>query len=645
MFGGIVDSLKSTNRATARNRGEAMGQITSGIGLVSGIDTASLIDQLLSLESRPKTIITQRNAVLNSQNVAFQDISAKLLSFKLSVSSIITNKAFGATNATSSNPEKVGISSGTSTTPGSYNFTVSRLVTTQQLLTRGYADTESTPVGAGTLTFEFGDARLETDTDLAQTNGGNGISRGKIRITDRSGSSAVVDLSKALTTNDVINAINNTDGINVTASVNDGQFVINDETGAAITNLSVADVGTTGTATSLGLVQSVAADTLTGANINQLGNKSLLGSLNDNNGVGIRQSVADMQFATRDGATHTLDLAGSVTVGDLIQKVSDQTGGAVVARVNAAGTGLELEDTTAGGGTFTVTALNDSTAAADLGLLQADGDADGIITGGRRLAALNTRLLGSLKGGSGVGLGEISITNRAGVATAVDLSAAESVADVLKLINESGAGVTAKLNLAGHGIEIVDDTGSTASNLIIADNSGTAATDLGLAQSVAASKLDSGNLQLQYVSGSTRLASLNSGAGVTRGIFKITDSAGASASVDLTQGNEITIADVLSEINSRGLAINARVNDNGDGIVIEDTGPGTFAIKVEEEGGTIARDLGLLGAAANPGDDFVGSFERTVEIDADDTLKRSTTAACASRRPLSTPARSRTRSA
>lgn len=31
-----------------------MGQISSGIGLISGINTADLIEQLLAIEARPK---------------------------------------------------------------------------------------------------------------------------------------------------------------------------------------------------------------------------------------------------------------------------------------------------------------------------------------------------------------------------------------------------------------------------------------------------------------------------------------------------------------------------------------------------------------------------------------------------------------
>ncbi|HEX7008820.1 MAG TPA: flagellar filament capping protein FliD, partial [Phycisphaeraceae bacterium] len=136
------------------------------------------------------------------------------------------------------------------------------------------------------------------------------------------------------------------------------------------------------------------------------------------------------------------------------------------------------------------------------------------------------------------------------------------------------------------------------------------------------STVDSGNLQFKYITGATRLDQL----GITRGKFIITDSSGASATVDLTQGDEVTIDDVLREINSRGLQINARINDTGDGILIEDLGPGAGKLKVEEAGSTTAADLGILGEAENPGDDLNGSFEKTLTIDASATLENVVTA-------------------
>ncbi len=76
---------------------------------------------------------------------------------------------------------------------------------------------------------------------------------------------------------------------------------------------------------------------------------------------------------------------------------------------------------------------------------------------------------------------------------------------------------------------------------------------------------------------------------------------------------------MLGEINSRGLAINARVNDTGDGLILEDTGSGAVGISIAEDGSTTARDLDSLGTY-QPGEVIDGSFRKTVEVTATDTL-------------------------
>jgi len=600
-----------------------MSGISTGVGLISGIDSASLINQLIAIESRPKQFVQSRNAILTSQQVAFQEINAKLLSLKLSSSSFLTSNIFKATTATSSDESVITATTSASSTPGTYSFSVARLVSSQQTITQGFTDKDATAVApaGGTLTFEFGEGRLDTDTQLNTLNGGAGITRGKIRITDRSGASAIIDLSKAVSVKDVLTGINNADGINVTASVDGDGFVLTDNTGAVTTNLAVSDVNSSGTRATLGFNVAAVGDTLTASAIGTVGSKTQLASLNDGNGVRHHASLADFSLTTRDGQVFNITIGSNTTIADLAANISTASSGAVT--LAGSGAGLQLTDNTAGGGTFTVAALNSSQAATDLGILGSDDNADGVLQGSRVLAALNSKLLKNLNGGSGITtLGTISITNRAGAASAIDLSSAASISDVVNLINDAGAGVTASLNSAGNGLLLTDNTGSTASDLIISDTSGTAAADLGLAGNFAATSKSSGNLQFQYINEGTRLDALRGGLGVTRGQFTIRDSNGNTADVDLTQGNEVAISDVIAEINSRGLAINARINDNGDGILIEDTGTGAVALKVSEKGSTTARDLGLLGEASAGGQNLNGSFEKTITITATDTLQQ-----------------------
>lgn len=68
----------------------------------------------------------------------------------------------------------------------------------------------------------------------------------------------------------------------------------------------------------------------------------------------------------------------------------------------------------------------------------------------------------------------------------------------------------------------------------------------------------------------------------------------------------------------------ARINDNGDGIVIEETGdtPGGTKIRITDTEGTVARKLMIAGESSGTGDDnFInGSFERTIDFEPNATL-------------------------
>lgn len=589
--------------------------ITSSIGLISGIDHGSIIDQLMALESRSQSLVKNQTALLQSQQVAFQSINAKLLSFKLSASALSKTATFNKTAVASSNEDIATATAAASAVPGSYSFSVAKLVTTQQAISKGVADKDAAIGTASTLSFEFGNARLDADTSLSLLNGGEGITRGKIRVTDRSGASAVVDLSKAITVDDVLDAINNTSGINITASAEGDGFVLKDNTGLTTTSLSVADVNTPGVAASLGLLGNAGANTtFTGTAVNTLGENTQLTSLNDGNGIRHANGQSDFTVTSSGGVTFDIDISSAKTVGDvmdLINNHANNTGQVITASLD--GASLKITDGAGGGAGFSIAAQNGSLAAADLGILGNDSDGSGSIEGGRVFAALNSKMLKNLNGGNGaLALGIIDING-----TQVDLSGATSISDVLNSINAAGLPLTASLNDSGNGISLA---GAASSTITVTDVTGNTAASLKLDQASVEGKINSGNLQFRYISESTQLATLNGGKGITKGNFTITDSDGNSATVDLSDGSEKTIQDVLSDINSRGLAILARINDNGDGITIEDLGLGAVALKVDEKGSTTARSLGILGEAANPGDNLVGTFEKSVEILATDTL-------------------------
>ncbi len=440
---------------------------------------------------------------------------------------------------------------------------------------------------------------------------------------------------------DVLQAINSNTSIGVKASVRGDQFVLTDSTGQSASNLKVQEVGSGTTAASLGLAGvNAASNQATGNDVLSLFGDLSLKLLNDGGGVRFNNFLPDLQISFRDGTTATVDFhrlaqttptpisgTNEQTLADVVDAINNAAPGKVQASIGPDGERLVLTDLTAdNGSTFSISALNGSQAAYDLGLDTASsGDT---ISGRRLLGGLKSVLLSSLNGGAGLGtLGSITITDRSGASASVNLSSAETLDDVVHSINTAGLGVQAQLNDARNGIELVDTTGQSVSNLIVANGDATNTADkLGLIVNAAVASQSSGNLKLRTVNENTLLSSLNGGAGVGTGSLKITDTNGNSATVSINS-NIKTVGDLLQAISLLGLSVDARVNDAGDGIAIDDTAHGPGTLSVAAASGTAARDLHLLGAAQTvtiggvPTQEIDGSTTLKITLSATDTLQ------------------------
>lgn len=596
-----------------------MGRVTAGIGLISGLPISDLVTKLLAFDQQPVTDLQTQITTEKNQQAALLDLSTKLLALQNDAESLSSASVLSARQAISSNPSVLSATAGSKTPLASYLVTPIAQAQTQQLLSNGFSDATTALVGAGTITIKRG-GFVNPPTSLGRLNGGNGVARGAITISDRSGATTTIDLTAAQTIDDVVNAINQATGVRVQASVNGDGLVLTDKTGQTTSNLSVQDVGNGTTGADLGLVGSVAANTLTGTNIVTLSGGTQLSSLNDGNGVRKAASVPDFQITLKNGTTLAVDLGSSTTLQNVIDAINNAAGngGKVVASIS--GTHLALTDTTGGGGTLSVSALNGSKAAADLGILGSE-QGGGVLTGKRIISGLDTVLLQDVNGGAGIATqGQVQLTDRSGATATINLSSAATLNDVITAINGAGLGLKAAVNSAGDGLQITDTTGGTASNLIIADaGGGTTAADLHIAANAAATSVNSGDLNVRYISENTQLNTLNGGAGFQSGKFQITDSSGKSAAIDLSGSNIVDVGDVLQAINTSGLGVTAAINTTGDGILLTDTAGGSGTLQVSDlGGGSAAASLNLAGSAT--GGKIDGAFRYNVTVTSTDTL-------------------------
>lgn len=614
-----------------------MGGITTGTGIFSGIDSATLINQLISVQSRPRVLAQQRLIQLQTQQAAYLDINSRLNAFKTAAADFRINKVFDSKQTASSDDTVLTASAGNSAITGSYNFIIDRLVTTQQLLSRGFADQDSTAVGLDSLTFEGVEARLDRDTALSDLNNGSGVNRGKIIV-----NGTEVDLSRVATVGEVVEAINSA-GTGVTASVKDGSFVLTGVT--TLANKVGSDV-----LSGLGLDGAVTS-TMTGTSVYGLGTNSSLSSLNDGRGVGTRNATGESVFDFNitlgsgtaigvrigeiqefvDGDLETVEGAAS-SMGQVVDRINQALTDAgettVTASIDSENGRIRIVDTQ--GRTVTVSNItvgsNATTTATDLGIQGTF--AGGTVNGQRVLAGLNTTLVGSLNGGTGLGStdGLLTFDTADGSAFIVSVAGATTLDQLVRTINEDAGnpGVVASINSEGTGIQITDNTTGTGDLVISGTPGQDAAAALGIAGTFADNTTAGSNLQLAYLGSASLLANLNDGQGIGTGEFEIVDSNSLSAKITISSSDK-TLDDIIRRINSAGLAVKARINDTGDGLLIEEntTTPGAGKLRITDTSGATAKALKIAGEATGTGtDNYIdGSYETTIEFDADATLK------------------------
>lgn len=430
---------------------------------------------------------------------------------------------------------------------------------------------------------------LKTATRLERLNHGQGVNLGTVRVTTRDGVTTDVDLSESKTIGDVQTALDDAvAGITVVVT---GQ-------GLVITDSTMDDADDDAIALKI--------EDLSGSAARDLGiaSSSDTGKIKGND-VLYMETLADVIAAINYAYTDE----------------SNQNNGTVVASIGADGQGLVITDNGTGTGRLNLNVPDDwaSSALRDLGFEPGDygGLGGGLKAAGRRvIGGLDTVLLDTLNGGSGVAGGVIQIDVDGEFAT-VDLRNAETLRDVIEAINKQsqtlGLGLEAGYDATGTRLQVEHESGAP---IAITDVSGDFAQTLGLTQT--GPRIQSNNLQRRYISETTRLEDLNAGRGATLGKLKFTSSTGQVSYVDLAQSGAETLQDVIDQINKKAVGLTARINQTGDGLLISDTAGGELDLRIEDEGGTIARDLNILGQAEDGQID--GSFEFTLDVEPGDTL-------------------------
>ncbi|MGY1689567.1 flagellar filament capping protein FliD [Geodermatophilus sp. SYSU D01105] len=139
-------------------------------GLVSSLDTASIIDQLMQVEANPQTLLQQRLSSTQSQATAYRAVNTRFDALRTAAEALTKDTAWTAAKATTSSTTASAVTSSTAAT-GSVTFTVDKVAKAHAVISDQKwsvaADKSASDVAYGTnsLTLTVGGATKTISLD------------------------------------------------------------------------------------------------------------------------------------------------------------------------------------------------------------------------------------------------------------------------------------------------------------------------------------------------------------------------------------------------------------------------------------------------------------------------------------------------
>ncbi len=141
-------------------------------GLVSGLDTNSIVTQLIQIERIPINQLEARKADYQKRQQAWDDIATRISALREQERKLDTASEWKAfSTATSSNPDAVAVSVTGTPATGATSFTVDQLAASHQVAASGTFTAATDLVGAGTFTLTAGGTNYDITTTATTTIG------------------------------------------------------------------------------------------------------------------------------------------------------------------------------------------------------------------------------------------------------------------------------------------------------------------------------------------------------------------------------------------------------------------------------------------------------------------------------------------
>lgn len=231
-------------------------------GLSSGLDTKTIISQLMSIDSAPKTKLQWNQQLVASRKTAWTDLNSKLTTLKTAADALLKAQTWDPTQATSSattfsatstDPSHLSAQVTGTPTPGTYSVQVAQLAQgeiTKSTMTSGtLAANDTLTITQGGSTWNVGVLAGDTLSDVAAkvnaVTGNNGVMASieggalklmSIGVTTGTGASSAFSVSSAGATAATL-------GFTETQSAQNALFYVNGAFNQSETNFGIVGTG------------------------------------------------------------------------------------------------------------------------------------------------------------------------------------------------------------------------------------------------------------------------------------------------------------------------------------------------------------------------------------------------------------------
>jgi flagellar hook-associated protein 2 len=394
---------------------------TSVDGLVSGLDTTSLITQLMAAEKAPQDRLKAKQTEAKNLVKAYQSLNTKLASLRDAAAKLGDPAGWGTMKATSSAPTVATATTSSGALGGSLSFTVTQLASAASVISSGSVAAMSAVITSGPLLVSAGGPAL----GVASFAGAVGLTLGShtIKVTQAS-AAATKTASSVLAGTTITAGVNDTidlevDGVAKTYTLAPGTYTATTlaaavqtasggELKASIDGTGHLKLATTdeGSAATLKLTGGLALTALglTGA---EVGGTASVGTDGKIDVDGTSTTIADVRAGVTanlpSGTGGSVDavLAGGLRIGSVTAKnvdTGDGTMSAVVNAVNNANVGVTASALQAGPGQLRL-----QLASANTGLAGAVSTSTAGFSGLGSFSAIGTAQDASITVGTGPG--------------------------------------------------------------------------------------------------------------------------------------------------------------------------------------------------------------------------------------------------